>query len=1124
MKTSRKFFSIIILLSLVITGLPMSAMAEKSKDQTMTISSVSDLLLLEELCHEDKNTTDLSVELTADLDLSLSTFTCLNYFNGSFNGNGHTINAYKYEGNGYVFAFVRYLGEEGEIKDLTLKGSVTATDEKECIAGLVADNAGTITNCYFSGTVSGQNITGGLVGVNEACGLIEKSTSSGKISGYYYTGGVCGKNYGRITDCNNSADVNVDYAWVEGNDEMGLGLVEDLGNNESDVRFQSGVDTGGITGYSKGIIVSCTNKGTIGYEHTGYNVGGICGRQSGSILDCSNQGNVYGRKDVGGIVGQMEPYIEVSNSGSLRTEVNNLYTLIQRTLDDMEEANLGLNGDAKTLKQNADKTIASSDKLMDLLSDYADDTVTQVNSILERADYAMDKMPEALEYLEDALDGLSKTDDYVKDLSGHITAASDDFAKDYSSASDDMKAISDDLSKEVTELNNISTQLISIYDQLHAAYESSQTNLEALRAVLKDSDGKIKTTLTPSEREEVNRILDELAKVELPDPNGPEFTSIRNSLTEIDRLNKDVKTHIDSLDATLDAMVTKGNAYIKSISKDIENISGKINKMSKDLKAFTESLNKTVKYLNSLDDIQFSTLGKEFDDERSNFTDSLYGVSDAVAVLTDSASMYGTTIINDLSAVNMQMNIIFNLIMNRFEDDDGDGKVNFYTDISEEEINSITVGRVDYVENEARIYGDKNVGGIVGSMAVDEDDPEENSAGDKAAVLCLEYTTQCVLTNVKNRGKVIAKKDGAGGVVGYMSMGALVDSINTGYVLSEEGGFVGGIAGESLAVIKRCYSLCSLEGDSNLGGISGYGVSIEECISLVNNVNGRSRIGAIAGQVATEDNSLTSPVGEIKDNLYVDTGIYGIDGISFSGLCDEISYEDLVSMEGVPQDFRELKAFFMVDDEVISECSISYGQDLSNLTLPEMKKQEGYYGQWQDLSGLICNGNMIIEGSYEKIVTVLGSRNLEEVPEQIPEGTVIAYVLGQFTDKAFLDAGFKEDRTYSELSGKDYVFYKLNLSENILTEEESLSLRLYNPYEKATVYLVTDKGLTELEGKIRGSYIEVSLINNEGFYYVVDNSFHVTVKMIVIGIVILLIIVIAGLSLIVSKKKKRKKT
>ena len=41
----------------------------------------------------------------------------------------------------------------------------------------------------------------------------------------------------------------------------------------------------------------------------GYNVGGIVGRQSGYLDGCRNTGTVRGRKDVGGIAGQLEPQV-----------------------------------------------------------------------------------------------------------------------------------------------------------------------------------------------------------------------------------------------------------------------------------------------------------------------------------------------------------------------------------------------------------------------------------------------------------------------------------------------------------------------------------------------------------------------------------------------------------------------------------------------------------------------------------------------------------------------------------------------------------------------------------------------------------------------------------------------
>ena len=76
------------------------------------------------------------------------------------------------------------------------------------------------------------------------------------------------------------------------------------------------VDLGGIAGLNTSVIKYCDNYGDVGYPHTGYNVGGIAGRQSGRILGCTNAAEVTARKDVGGIVGQVEPYTSWNVTGT----------------------------------------------------------------------------------------------------------------------------------------------------------------------------------------------------------------------------------------------------------------------------------------------------------------------------------------------------------------------------------------------------------------------------------------------------------------------------------------------------------------------------------------------------------------------------------------------------------------------------------------------------------------------------------------------------------------------------------------------------------------------------------------------------------------------------------------
>ena len=159
---------------------------------------------------------------------------------------------------------------------------------------------------------------------------------------------------------------------MEEDDEMGVGIFLSINISDSETEMFSGVDAGGIAGYSDGLITRCINYGRVGYEHTGYNIGGIAGRQSGIVSFCTNDGAVYGRKDVGGIVGQMEPFIEVDEATSLRSAVDKLHELIEKTIDDMENAKNAVKEDFDKLADYSDGAADAGDALAEQIADFVD--------------------------------------------------------------------------------------------------------------------------------------------------------------------------------------------------------------------------------------------------------------------------------------------------------------------------------------------------------------------------------------------------------------------------------------------------------------------------------------------------------------------------------------------------------------------------------------------------------------------------------------------------------------------------------------------------------------------------------------------------------------------------------
>jgi hypothetical protein len=90
-----------------------------------------------------------------------------------------------------------FTGSLGTIRNLGLVGvSVTGSNQ---VGALMGVNDGAITNCYATGSVSGQTAVGGLVGVN-AMGGITNCSSACTVTGNENIGGLVGFNVGSVTN------------------------------------------------------------------------------------------------------------------------------------------------------------------------------------------------------------------------------------------------------------------------------------------------------------------------------------------------------------------------------------------------------------------------------------------------------------------------------------------------------------------------------------------------------------------------------------------------------------------------------------------------------------------------------------------------------------------------------------------------------------------------------------------------------------------------------------------------------------------------------------------------------------------------------------------------------------
>ena len=291
---------------LVCMALPASADEPETEEEIvtvrLTIASEEEFLQFAEDCRLDSYSRNLAVSLEADLDLTGLEFAGVPIFSGAFLGNGHTIAGLSLTADGSTQGLFRYLTDTAVVRDLNVSGEIHPGGSRSKVGAIAGRNEGSILTCSFTGSLSGGDYTGGLVGVNAVTGIIANCTAAGDVHGDHFVGGIAGENHGVIRGCSNSAQINT--TPQQNSVEISDITMDTLTNTEA---ANTVTDIGGIAGSSSGVIRDCENHGDIGYPHMGYNIGGIAGTQSGYISGCTNYGAVQGRKEVGGIVGQMEP-------------------------------------------------------------------------------------------------------------------------------------------------------------------------------------------------------------------------------------------------------------------------------------------------------------------------------------------------------------------------------------------------------------------------------------------------------------------------------------------------------------------------------------------------------------------------------------------------------------------------------------------------------------------------------------------------------------------------------------------------------------------------------------------------------------------------------------------------
>ena len=180
-----------------------------------------------------------NTNITLDGDITVpdgETFPHINWFEGTFDGNGHTIKTTLYHSESQDGLLIN--SNNGTIKNLNVE-IVNGTTN---LNGIVFTNNDTIVNCTIKGNITTSEFAYGISRINH--GIIIACTNNANFSNCSYNAGFCAKSKGTIIGCINNGNT------------ISAGITVEIGHDNW---------------YSPGTMISCVNTGTISSGKALYN-------------------------------------------------------------------------------------------------------------------------------------------------------------------------------------------------------------------------------------------------------------------------------------------------------------------------------------------------------------------------------------------------------------------------------------------------------------------------------------------------------------------------------------------------------------------------------------------------------------------------------------------------------------------------------------------------------------------------------------------------------------------------------------------------------------------------------------------------------------------------------------
>jgi len=1101
-----------------------AADTDQTITETVKIESAQDLKTIATNSVNDTYTLHKKFVLHKDIDLAGSDYQPIAIFAGELDGNGHTIKGLKLNNFGANSGLIQYVEETGTVSNLTVEGDILQTEKKENIGGIVGTNKGTIRNCTFMGKVIAQQCVGGIVGYNKETGKILSCNNESMVIGTKRTGGIAGKNEGTVENCTNQGDINAtdqtvyDFGEADTTDFSMPDFSADKEQIKKDMQDEKKINyIGGIAGVSSGIVTGCENFATVGHEHMGYTIGGIVGYERGILTNSNNYGLIHGRKDIGGIVGILEPLVEVDYSEDttqkLQDQMNDMLDLMDGLSDktraggDTATDNVDQVRDSvKDMRQIIRNHKDYYDKRVDVFDEGLDSRVNSIDQIIEELDFNIDdaKVRDALGALRSDSEKLSglllKMQTYQAGISADqlylilaqlgvmptsvegeaattptalmaesmVSTVSDNALEDQNQKVDENLTVDNKTDDATTVEENKNTVVTETEN--NTVTKSGETNYQSADYQVYMNEG---SSLTPQQqivmlagdaKSKFNEMEKLLPQIEtLLKDMSKQGAILSHSMTELNEEKTEFKEDIDDLDDHLDELRFFLRSQRDSLKKDLDKTDDEITAQSDHISALMDQLSNDLKSAKA--------------DIRSQMD-----------LITAQMHLLNDTMAQGMDELREDLN-------KDWDEED------LIEDISDTDDKTPTTGKVIACKNEGKITSDMNGGGIAGSMMVVTDaetDFELVKNGDRSLKENKKETA--VIMDCKNLSDITVRNDYAGGIVGRSEVGAVVSSENYGNVETTDGDYAGGIAGKSTYLIRNSYSLCDILGNDYAGGISGYGTDVKNNVAMagIQNAEGGSK-GTIAGDI-DED-------GNVEGNYFVEEGTGAIAGLSYENQATPLKYEELIAMEGIPSEFHTFQVKFVVDNKVVKKITCKYGDHISLEDYPEVPVKDGEVGFWENVDLSNINRNKTVHGIYDTWTTTIASD--EKIPVLLLSGdfykdTVLQYHKEQ--DHNIQIPGYVASDVYTFSIASQNTLPTGAMKVRVLADDyhKNVSIAVYEGNQYVPVATQRD-----------GRYL-VFIMNGAGKFAVITKDH--SIRNIC---VILLVVIIIGAAVILHKKKKQ---